>query len=121
MKKKEAYFKQKCEVSEKFVHPELGWGSFCMNQSKQCGMEVTGLWFCWVVLKGQVALTANSRSSALLGLEFLIFLLTVRRCFSLGFRIGQYQMLVHLAEWAGDKSCWKIKSASPQSVSREKH
>ncbi len=53
--------------------------------------------------------------------------------FSMGFRSGEFagqsstptprsfnQLLVLLAVWAGDKSCWKIKSASLKSWSAEK-
>ncbi len=54
------------------------------------------------------------------------FLLTIAHRFSMGFRSGEFagqsstvtpwslnQLLVPLAVWAGAKSCWKIKSASP--------
>ncbi len=74
----------------------------------------------------QVALIAAFRSSALLGLVCLIFLLTIPQWFSTGFRSGEFagqsstvtswslnQLLVPLAVWTGAKSCWKIKSASP--------
>ncbi len=56
----------------------------------------------------------------------LIFLLTIPHRFSTGFRSGEFagqsstvtpwslnQLLVSLAVWAGAKSCWKMKSASP--------
>ncbi len=74
----------------------------------------------------QVTLIAAFRSSALLGLVSLIFLLTIPHWFSIGFRPGEFagqsstvtswslnQLLVPLAVCAGDKSCWKMKSASP--------
>ncbi len=52
--------------------------------------------------------------------------LTIPHRFSMGFRSGEFavqsstvkpwslnQLLVPLAVWAGAKSCWKMKSASP--------
>ncbi len=76
--------------------------------------------------EAQVDLIAAFRSSALLGLVSLIFLLTIPHGFSLGFRSGKFagqsstvtlwslnQLLVPLAVWAGAKSYLKIKSASP--------
>ncbi len=66
------------------------------------------------------------------GLLFLIFLLTIPRRFSMGFRSGEFagqsstptpwsfnQLLVVWAVWAGAKSCWKMKSASLKSWSAE--
>ncbi len=41
------------------------------------GMEVISLWHCWGGMEAQVALIAAFRSSALLGLVSLIFLLTI--------------------------------------------
>ncbi len=84
------------------------------------------MWHCSGVMEAQVALIAAFRSSALLGLVSLIFLLTIPHRFSMGFRSGEFagqsstvtpwslnQLLVPLAVWAGAKSCWKMKSASP--------
>ncbi len=84
------------------------------------GMEVISLWHCWGGMEAQVALIAAFRSSALLGLVSLIFLLTILHRFSMGFRSGEFagqsstvtpwslnQLLVPLAVWAGAKSCWK--------------
>ncbi len=89
------------------------------------GMEVISLWHCWGGMEAQVSLTVVFRSSALFGLLFLIFLLTIPHRFSMGFRSGEFagqsstptpwsfnQLLVLLAVWAGAKSCWKMKSAS---------
>ncbi len=69
--------------------------------------------------EAQAALIAAFCSSASLGLVSLII-------DSLGFRSGEFtgqsstvtrwslnQLLVPLAVWAGAKSCWKMKSASP--------
>ncbi len=82
-------------------------------------------------MEAQVALIAAFRSSALLGLVSLIFLLTIPHRFSMGFRSGEFagqsstvtwslnQLLVTLAVWTGAKSSWKKKSASPQSLSAE--
>ncbi len=52
------------------------------------GMEVISLWHCSGVREAQVALIA--RSSALLGLVYLIFLLTILHIFSKGFRSGEF-------------------------------
>ncbi len=81
----------------------------------------------------QVSLTVAFGSSAFCGLLFLIFLLTIPHRFSIGFRSGEFagqsstptpswsfnQLLVLLAEWAGAKFCWKMKSASLKSWSAE--
>ncbi len=90
------------------------------------GMEVISLWHCWGGMEAQVSLTVAFSSSALLGLVSLIFLLTIPHRSSMGFRSGEFagqsstvtpwslnQLLVPLAVWAGAKSCWKMKSASP--------
>ncbi len=84
------------------------------------GMEVISLWHCWGGMEAQVSLTVAFRSSALLGLVSLIFLLTISHRFSMGFRSGEFagqssivtpwslnQLLVPLAVWAGAKSCRK--------------
>ncbi len=76
--------------------------------------------------EAQVALIAAFRSSALLGMASLIFLLTIHHRFSMGFRSGEFagqsstlipwslnQLLVPLAVWAGAKFSWKMNSASP--------
>ncbi len=83
-------------------------------------------------MEAQVSLTVAFSSSALFGLLFLIFLLTIHHRFSMGFRSGEFagqsstptpwsfnQLLVLLAVWAGAKSCWKMKSASLKSWSAE--
>ncbi len=105
----------------------LGWASFCMNYCINAawhgGNQPVALLRC---NEAQVALIAPFRSSALFGLGTLIFLLTIPSRFSMGFRSGEFadqsstvppwslnQLLVPLAVWAGAKSCWKIKSASP--------
>ncbi len=75
-------------------------------------------------MEAQVSLTVAFSS----GLLFLIFLLTIPHRLSMGFRSGEFagqsstptpwsfnQLLVHLAVWAGAKSCWKMKSASLKS------
>ncbi len=77
-------------------------------------MEVISLWHCWGGMEAQVSLTVVFRSSALLGLVSLIFLLTIPHRFSMGFRSGEFagqsstvtpwslnQLLVPLAVWAG--------------------
>ena len=97
-----------------------------ITASMQGGMEAISLWHCWGVMEAQVVLIVAFSSSALLGLVSLSFLLTILRRFSMGFRSGEFasqsstvipwslnQVLVLLAVWAGAKSCWKMKSASP--------
>ncbi len=110
------------------MHSILGWASFCMNYCINAvwhgGNQSVALLRC---NEAQVALIAAfARSSALLGLVSLIFLLTIPHRFSTGFRSGDFagqsstvtpwslnQLLVPLALWTGAKSCWKKKSASP--------
>ncbi len=48
------------------------------------GMEAISLWHCSGVMEAQVALIAAFRSSALVGLVSLIFLLTILHRFSIG-------------------------------------
>ncbi len=54
------------------------------------GMEVISLWHCWGGMEAQVSLTAAFRSSALLGLVSLIFLLTIPHRFSMGLMSGEF-------------------------------
>ncbi len=129
---KNFFFKQNCQASEKYVHllymySILGWASVCMNYCINVawhgGNQSVALLRCY---EAHVALIAAFRSSALLGLVSLIFLFTIPHIFSMGFRSGEFagqsstvtpwslnQLLVPLAVWAGAKSCWKMKSASP--------
>ncbi len=96
------------------------------------GMEVISLWHCWCGMEAQVSLTVAFSSSAIFGLLFLIFLLTIPHIFSMGFRSGEFagqsstptpwslnQLLVLLAVWASVKSCWKMKPAFLKSWSAE--
>ncbi len=127
---KKGHFKQKCQASEKYVNlcteylvgPPFAW----ITASMRRGMKTISLWHCSGVKEAQVALIAAFRSSALLGLVYLIFLLTIPHRFSIWFRSGEFagqsstvtpwsldQLLVPLAVWTGAKSCWKMKSASP--------
>ncbi len=98
------------------VGPPFAW----ITASMRRGMETISLWHCSGVMRAQVALKAAFRSSALLGLVSLIFLLTIPHRFSMGFRSGEFagqsstvtpwslnQLLVPLAVCAGAKSCWK--------------
>ncbi len=84
-------------------------------------------------MEAQVYLTVAFSSSAFFGLLFLIFLLTIPHRFSMRFRSGEFagqsstptpwsfnHLLVHLAVWAGAKSCWKIKTASLKSFKMSK-
>ncbi len=54
------------------------------------GMEVISLWHCWGGMEAQVSLIAAFRSSALLGLVSLTFILTIPHRFSMGFRSGEF-------------------------------
>ncbi len=114
------------------MHSLLCWAYFCMNCINVVWHGGDSLWHCSGVMKDQVALIAAFRSSALLGLVYLVFLLTIPHRFSMRFRSGEFagqsstvtpwsfnQLLVPLAVWAGAKSCWKMKSASPWSLSAE--
>ncbi len=109
------------------MHSILGWASFCMNYCINVAWhgvnQPVALLRC---NEAQVALIAAFRSSALLRLVSLIFLLTIHHRFSMGFRSGEFagqsstvtpwslnELLVPLAVWAGAKSCWKMKSESP--------
>ncbi len=96
-------------------------GSFCFNyclNSAWHGVDQFVALLRWYGSPG--FLTVAFRSSALLGLVSLIFLLTIPHRFSMGFRSGEFagqsstvtpwslnQLLVPLAVWAGAKSCWK--------------
>ncbi len=53
------------------------------------GTEAISLWHCSDVMEAQVALIAAFRSSVMLGLVSLIFLLTIHR-FSMGLRSGEF-------------------------------
>ncbi len=109
------------------IHSILGWASFCINYCINVawhgGNQPVALLRC----NGRSGCFDNGlRSSELLGLVTLIFFLTIPHTFSMGFRSGEFagqsstvtpwslnQFLVPLAVWAGAKSCWKMKSASP--------
>ncbi len=69
----------------------LGWGSFCMNYCINAawheGDQPVTLLRC---NEDQIALIAAFRSSALLGLVSLIFLLTIHHRFSMEFRSGEF-------------------------------
>ncbi len=54
------------------------------------GMEAISPWHCSGVMEAQVTLIVTFRSSALLGLVSLIFLLTITHRFSVGFRSGEF-------------------------------
>ncbi len=126
---KKEYCKQKCLASEKYVHFHAlnTWLGLLLHELlHQCGVAAISLWHCSGLMEAQVALIAAFRSSALLGLMSLIFLLTILHRFSMGFRSGEFadqsgtvtpwplnQLLVPLAVWTGAKSYWKKKSASP--------
>ncbi len=102
------------------MHSILGWASFCMNNCLNAawhgGNQPVALLRC---NEAQVALIVAFRSSALLGLVSLIFLLTIPHRFSMGFRSGEFagqsstvtpwslnQLLLPLAVWAGPAGKW---------------
>ncbi len=86
-------------------------------------------------MEAQVSLTVAFRSSALLGLVSLIFLLTIPHRFSMGFRSGEFagqsstvtpwslnQLLVPLAVWGRCQVLLENEiSVSIKLVSRRKH
>ncbi len=68
------------------VGPPFVW----ITASMQHVMEAISLWHCSGVMEAQVTLIVTFRSSALLGLVSLIFLLTIPHRFSVGFRSGKF-------------------------------
>ncbi len=98
------------------MHSILGWASFCMNYCINAAWhETISPWHCSGVMKPRFLLIAAFRSSALLGLVSLIFLLTipidsllqVRRVCCQSSTVTPWslnQLLVPLAVWAGAKS-----------------
>ncbi len=90
---KKGYFKQKYQASEKYVHFYAlnTWLGLLLHELlNQCGVAAISLWHCSGVMEAQVALIAAFRSSALLSLVSLIFLLTIAHIFSMGFRSGEF-------------------------------
>ncbi len=68
------------------VGPPFAW----ITASMRRGMEVISLWHCSGVMEAPVALIAVFRSSALLGLVSLVFLLTIFHRLSIGFRSVEF-------------------------------
>ncbi len=68
------------------VGPRFAW----ITASMRFDMEAIILWHCSGVMEAQVALIAAFRSSLLLSLVSLIFLLTIPYRFSMGFRSGEF-------------------------------
>ncbi len=101
------------------IHLILGWASFCMNYCINAARHGVNQHVALLRCnEAQVALIAAFRSSALLGLVSLIFLLTIPHRFSMCFSSGEFagqsstptpcslnQLLVPLAVWAVAKSC----------------
>ncbi len=103
--------------------------NYCINAEWHGGDQFVALLRC---NEAQVALIADFRSSALLGLVSLIFLLTIPDIFSMGFKSGEFagqsstvtpwslnQLLVPLAVWA--VLLENEISISIKLVSRRKH
>ena len=91
------------------------------------GIEAISLWHCPGVMEAQMSLMLAVSSSFFLGLVSLNFLLIIPPKISMGFRSSELAdqsstvmawasnlVLVLLAVWARARSCWKMKSASPQ-------
>lgn len=110
----------------------LVWVTFCINYCfsvawQGCIQSVVLLRCNW----SPGCFESDLRSSALLGLGSLIFLLAVSLRFSPGFISAKLsdqstevtpQWLNHLgalAVWTGANSCWKMKPASPYSLLEE--
>ncbi len=93
---KKGYFKQKCQASENMfisMHSILGWASFCMNYCISAawhgGNQPVALLRC----NGSPGcFIAAFRSSALLGLVSLIFLLTIPQRFTMEFLMNWLQL-----------------------------
>ncbi len=98
------------------VHSILGLGSFCMNYCINAA---------WHGVDQSVALL-RCNEAQVLQVICIVGSGVPHHRFSLGFRSGEFagqsstvtpwslnQLLVPLAVWAGAKSYWKMKSASP--------
>ncbi len=82
------------------------------------GMETISLWHCSGVMEAQVALIVAFRSSALLGLVSLVFLLTILDRFSMGFRSGCYEsgshsLKLHITHGLHFPSCTALTHSRP--------
>ncbi len=110
------------------MHSILGWASFCMNYCINAA---------WHGGNQPVALLRCNGSAGYFDSSLQVICIVgsgvshlpldnTRYRFSTGFRSGEFagqpstvtpwslnQLLVPLAVWAGAKSCWKIKTASP--------
>ncbi len=91
---KKGYFNRNVRILKSMLismHSILGWASFCMNYCINAAWhednQPVTLLRC---NEAQIALIAAFRSSALLGLVSLIFLLTIHHRFSMEFRSGEF-------------------------------
>ncbi len=109
-----------------YMYSILGRGSFCFNYCLNSAWHGGDQFVALLRWYGSPGFFENGLQ--LIGLLFLIFLLTIYHKFSMGFRSGEFagqsstptpwsfnQLLVLLAVWAGAKSCWKMKSISLKS------
>ncbi len=107
-----------CEKTEIYL---VGAPFALITASIRRGMEVISLWHCWGGMEAWVALIAGLQVICIVGSG-----VSSSSWQSMGFRSGEFagqsstvtpwslnQLLVPLAVWAGAKSCWKMKSASP--------
>ncbi len=117
-----------------YMYSILGRGSFCLNYCLNSAWHGGDQFVALLRWCGSPGFFDSGLQliCIFVGLFFLIFLLTIPRRFSIGFRSGEFagqsstltswsfnQRLVLLAVCAGAKSCWKIKSASLKSWSAE--
>ncbi len=104
------------------MHSILGWTSFCMNYCINAAWhrdnQAVTLLRC---NEAQVAFIAVFRSSALLGLVSLIFLLTIPHRFSMGFRSGEFAFCTFGSEGRCQVLLEKEISIFIKLVSRRKH
>ncbi len=75
-----------------------------ITASMRRGTEAISLWHCSGVMKAQVALITAFRSSALLGLMSLIFLLTIWQCGQVPSPAGKWNQ--HLHKTCQQKEAW---------------
>ncbi len=132
--KKQFFWPSGKYVNLLYMYSILGRGSFCFNyclNSAWHGGDQFVTLLRWYGSPG--FFDSGLRLICIFfGVLFLIFLLTITHRFSMRFRSGEFagqsakptpwsfnQLLVLLAEWAGVKSCWKMKSASLKSWSAE--
>ncbi len=103
----------------------LGWASFCMNYCINVAWHGGNQPVALIRCNGSPGcFDSGLQVICIVGSGVSLFFLLTR--YSMGFRSAEFagqsstvtpwslnQLLVPLAVWAGAKSCWKMKSASP--------